>query len=223
MASLLKVPLAVAYFRLAEITPDVLSQKVVYSGIPDLYLNQNIQPPEKLIKGKEYTIEDLLYRSLAYSDNTAAEILSQNYVTDDYLQKILLTIGLHNRNKDQIETMVTAKSYAGVFRILYNSSFLTRKYSNEIIKTLSQSSFTDGATANLPAGVFVAHKFGERAFIDPQTKSSTIEQLHDCGIVYAKDRKEPYTFCILTEGKSFFDLKTIIQQISATIYKGIVE
>jgi beta-lactamase class A len=222
MASLLKVPLAVAYYRLAELTPDLLTQKVTYTGKPDLYSLQVVQPPKKLVVGDTYTVKDLIYRALAYSDNTSAQILSDNYVSYDYLQRILFTLGLQPKAKDQTENLVTARSYAGIFRTLYNSAFLSREYSNEILKTLSESTFTDGATANLPKGVTVSHKFGERSVVGT-AGTVTTRQLHDCGVAYAKDGTEAYSFCIMTEGANMDDLKSIIQNVSGTIYKGIVE
>jgi beta-lactamase class A len=221
MASLLKLPLAIAYYRLSEITPDLLSQKATYTGVPDLYSQQRVQPSQKLTKGSTYTIDDLLYRALAYSDNTAAEILSQNYVSSDYLEKVLTALSLPIKIENQTENPVTAKSYAGVFRILYNSSFLSRDHSNTVLKTLSESDFTEGATALLPNNLKVAHKFGERTFLDQN--GQVVSQLHDCGIMFAKNGKEPYTFCIMTEGKNFDDLKSIIQHISLTIFNEVVQ
>ncbi|KND48686.1 MAG: b-lactamase [Parcubacteria bacterium C7867-005] len=223
MASLLKVPLAIAYFRLSEITPDILDQKVKYSRGSDDYSIQSIVSPEKLVNGNEYTIRDLIFRSLAYSDNAAAEILSENFVSFDYLQKILQALGLQLRSGNITENLVTARSYASVFRTLYNSSFLNRELSNEMLDILSKSIFSDGARKNIPKDVVVAHKFGERSLVDEQTGRTVTKQLHDCGIVYAKDGMEPYTFCIMTEGQDFDDLRSIIAKISLTIYEEITK
>lgn len=223
MASLLKVPLAVAYYRLAELTPDLLSQKITYTGAPNLYAVQEIKPSKELAAGKTYTVEDLIYRALAYSDNTAAELLSENYVSYDYLQKILLSLGLDPKPESQKENMVTARSYAGILRSLYNASFLSRLYSDKILKTLSESTFADGATANLPKDAVVSHKFGERSIIDDSTGAVVSRQLHDCGIVYGKQSGQTYNFCIMTEGDSFSNLEPIIQTISSTIYKEMVK
>ena len=223
MASLLKVPLAVAYYRLAELTPDLLSQKIAYDGSQDQYALQAIQPPQRLTAGASYTVKDLLYRALAYSDNTAAELLSENFVSYDYLQKILLSVGLTPKDPDAKEYSVTARSMAGVFRALFNSSFLSRSYSNEILKALSESAFDQGSTADLPKGVIVAHKFAERSAIDGATGQVASRELHDCGIVYAANGLGPYSFCIMTEGKDFSNLESIIQNVSLTIYKGIGE
>jgi beta-lactamase class A len=220
MASLLKVPLAVAYFRLAELTPDLLSQTIVYDGTIDLYESQDIKPLKKLAPGT-YTVKELLDRALIYSDNTSAELLSKNYVSYDYLQKILFTLGLQPTEKDQSQNLVTARTYAGVFRTLYNSSFLSRNYSNTILDILAKSTFTEGAPALLPNNIKLSHKFAERSFIN--TQGQTIHQLHDCGVTYADNGAQAYSFCIMTEGKDFANLKSVIQNVSSTLYKGITE
>lgn len=222
MASLLKVPLAIAYWRLSEITPDIFTQSIKHTNVNTLEnsSSQRIKPKEDLVLGNTYTVKELLYRMLAYSDNTSAQMLSTNFVSPDYLNKILLAIGLQITKDGETENILTAKSYAGIFRILYNASFLSRESSNKILDNLSQSSFTDGATAFLPKNVKVAHKFGERIIVN-EKDNIIIQQLHDCGIVYAKNGNEPYTFCILTEGKKYDDLKYVIQNISKAIFDEV--
>lgn len=220
MASLIKLPLAIAYYRLSEITPDLLSQQLTFTNLENQYLTQNIQPKDKLTLGNTYTVKDLIYHMLAHSDNSAVELLMKNFVSKDYLQKILYSLGLQTVVSSQEEDLVTAKSYTGVIRILYNASFINRNSSNEVLKMLSDSDFTTGAVFNLPKDVIVAHKFGERTAINSNNEVM-FRQLHDCGIVYAKKGKEPYTFCIMTEGQDYSNLESIIQNISKTIYEGI--
>ena len=222
MASLLKLPLAIAYYRLSEITPDLLTQELIYTESVNAYGVQDIKPSNKLELGKKYTVKDLIYRALVYSDNSASALLRQNFVSDDYLNKLLTAIGLQVQKNGEEEDLITAKSYAAVLRMLYNSSFLQRKLSNEILKTLSESEFYEGATKYLPKNVLVAHKFGERTAVNMNNEVK-FRQLHDCGIVYAKNGEEPYTFCILTEGKDFENLQKIIQEISKTIYENMKE
>lgn len=222
MASLLKLPLVIAYYRLSEITPDLLTQKLTYTDTLDEYSVQSMQPKKKLEIGKNYMVKDLAYRALAFSDNSASALLRNNFVSDDYLNKVLLAIGLQIKKDGEEEDLITAKSYGLIFRMLYNSSFLERNFSNEILKMLSESDFTDGATKYLPKDIVVAHKFGERTAVNINNEVE-FRQLHDCGIVYAKNGKEPYTFCIMTEGQSFEDLKTIIQVLSKTIYENMQE
>lgn len=220
MASLLKVLLVATYYRVADTAPDTLKEKITYSGVPDLYSEQAIQPTNKLVKGSEYTFHDLAFRSLVYSDNTAAQILLE-HISDGYFDKVLGALGLQAVRYGEKEDLVNARSYGGVFRILYNSSFLSRESSNEIIKMLTQSAYTNGAVKKLPKDLVVAHKFGERSILDPITGVLQHRQLHDCGIVYGNNGKDPYTFCILTEGSDYSELESVIQDLSLTIYNGL--
>ncbi len=222
MASLLKVPLAIAYFRLGEITPDIFSQGIKHTNTNTLESSssQRIKPKEDLVLGNTYNIKELIYRMLAYSDNASAQMLSTNFVSPDYLNKVLLAVGLQVTKAGETENVLTAKSYANVFRTLYNASFLSRESSNKVLDILAQSTFNEGATALLPKNVKVAHKFGERIIVD-EKENIIIQQLHDCGIVYAKNGDESYTFCILTEGKKYDDLKYIIQNLSKAIFDGM--
>ncbi len=222
MASLLKVPLVMTYYRVSDTAPETMDQPIMYEGDLDLYDQQSVVPTDKLIKGNTYTYRDLARRALIYSDNIAAQILL-GHISDGYFDKTLVALGLQAVRDGQKEDFVTAKSYAGVFRILYNSTFLSRTSSNEIIKILTESAFTDGATKKLPKDVVVAHKFGERTIVNPDNGVGEKKQLHDCGIVYAKNGKEPYTFCIMTEGDNFDELKTVIQDVSYKIYETLID
>ena len=76
---------------------------------------------------------------------------------------------------------------------------------------LSQSTFQQGLVAGLPAGIVVAHKFGERGYNNPTIP----DQLHDCGIVYTK---KPYVICVMTQGTGYDAMAGIIAHISKMVY-----
>lgn len=220
MASLLKTPLLIGGFKLAEVEPKILEQEIVYNGQPDLYDDQVIKVNDELKIGNVYTIKQLMERSVIDSDNTAAQILF-DYYPDEFMDRIMQALGVQlNKPTGETENIITARTYANVFRLLYNASYLTREYSNEALNILTQTSFNDGATAELPKGLVVAHKFAERTVVDVKN-SKTIKQFHECGLVYAKDAKEPYVFCIMTEGNKYEELEKIIADISLLIYNGI--
>jgi hypothetical protein len=221
MASLLKLPLVIGAYKLAEVESTILNDKILYTGVPNLYGIQYFMPKEKLEVGKEYSAEELARRSLQNSDNTSAQLLF-SYFPEGFLDRVERGLGIQiKRQTGMSEEILTARTYGNIFRILYNSSYLKREYSNAILSVLAHTSFTNGAIAKLPSGVLVSHKFGERASTD-SSGSVVVRQLHDCGIVYAKDGKEPYTFCILTEGSNFKDLEEVIQDISLEIYNSMV-
>jgi hypothetical protein len=86
------------------------------------------------------------------------------------------------------------------------------------MELLTGTDFRYGINAGVPQGITVAHKFGERVYVE-KINSIDIEtdQLHDCGIVYCP--KGPYLICIMTKGHNFDTLKSIIKEISRIAYE----
>jgi beta-lactamase class A len=222
MASLLKTPLLIGGFKLAEVEPKILDQELVYNGVPDLYKDQVISVSDRLQIGKTYTIRDLMYRSIIYSDNTAAQILL-DYFPEDFLDRIMQALGVQIiKPTGEVEDFVTARSFANIFRILYNASYLTRDYSNQALDILTKTEFNNGIVAKLPNDVTVAHKFAERTLVNDDN-SVAVEQIHECGIVYLKNFKDPYVLCILTEGDSYEKLEGVISDLSLSIYEEMIK
>lgn len=217
MASLLKTPLLIGGFKLAEVEPKILDQSLIYNGVPDLYNDQIISVSNKLKKGETYTIKDLMNRAVVYSDNTAAQILL-DYYPEGFLDRIMQALGVQIvKPTGEVEDFVTARTYANIFRILYNSSYLTREYSNQALEILSKTEFSNGITAKLPKNLTIAHKFAERTLVNGDN-SVALEQIHECGLVYLKD---PYILCILTEGDNYEYLEEVIRDISLNIYNEL--
>lgn len=219
MASLLKTPLVIGGYKLAEVEPKILDQELVYAGKPNLYSEQIIKVEDELQVGKSYSIRELMRRSVVNSDNTAAQMLYE-YYPDEFMDRIMDALGVQTKKPTgEAENLVTPRSYGNIFRSLYNASYLTKEYSDETLKTLTQVTFDKGATSKLPKDVLVAHKFAERTIIDSTNSNLTKKQFHECGIVYAKNSKEPYIFCIMTEGDSYDDLENVVADISLLIYE----
>ncbi len=217
MASLLKTPLLIGGFKLAEVEPKILDQTLIYNGVPDLYDDQIIGVSNRLRKGESYSIIDLMNRAVIYSDNTAAQILI-DYFPEEFLDRIMQALGVQiTKPNGEAEDFVTARSYANIYRILYNSSYLTREYSNQALEILTKTEFNDGITAKLPKNIKVAHKFAERTLVYGDNIVA-LEQIHECGLVYLKD---PYILCILTEGNSYENLEESIRDISLIIYNEL--
>lgn len=222
MASLLKTPLVIGGFKLAEVEPKVLDQVIEYNGVPNLYGDQVIKSEEVLNAGQSYTVKDLMRRSIVYSDNTAAQILF-DYFPEEFLSKIMQALGIQiTRPSGEVENYITVRTYANMFRLLYNASYLTKEYSNETLDLLTQTRFAGAATSKLPKDVKVAHKFGERTLVYDDGRVA-IKQFHECGIVYAKDGDESYIFCIMTEGDDYNKLQQVIADISLVIYEEVIK
>lgn len=222
MASLLKVPLVVAAYKLAEVEPKILEQDIVYRGVPNLYKEQNFKVSKELEVNKSYKFKEIMERSLVYSDNTAAQIIFDYYATG-FFDRVLRALGFsYIANDGSGEDVITARSFSNIFRFLYNATYLTREYSNEVLEMLTRTEYKGGSIARLPKDVLVAHKFAERSFNIGDTGGLNIFQLHECGLVYAKNKEEPYIFCFMTEGRNFSELEQVQAEISLTVYETMV-
>ncbi|MCU0653380.1 MAG: class A beta-lactamase-related serine hydrolase [Candidatus Pacebacteria bacterium] len=215
-ASLLKVPLMIAYFKEAETDPGVLREEIVVREGNDGILSQEIKPKIILEHGKPYTVDELIERMIIYSDNKAADILFNN-VSPKKLDEIYANLGIDipiggNINQDYM----SVKSYASFFRILFNSSYLSREMSEKALSLLAKSDYKKALAAGVPSGVAIAHKFGEYKDLNRQ---NGYMELHDCGIIYSPDY--PYLLCIMTSGRSIGENEKVITKISSIVYDEI--
>lgn len=213
-ASLVKVPLMIAYFKEAENGSGVLSEKIknTLSNTDELYSEMDYQPEIKMETGTEYTVEDLILRTVAYSDNVAYKLLFDRLDNSKFLSLFRdFGVDVSKAITDPTGNSLSLKDYASFFRILYNSSYLNKEYSEKALTILSQSTYKRGIVAGVPKDIVVAHKFGERFFTGTGEK-----QLHDCGIVYTDN---PYLLCIMTKGSNFEDLENILGTLSSMTYQ----
>ena len=207
-ASLLKVPLMIAYLKIAETAPQTLQEKILIDDSENKVLSQNIIPLKTVASGQKYKVEDLINYMIEYSDNRAANALLQ-HINPDTLDKIYSDLGMKVPGDGQDENFMSVRDYSSFFRILYNASYLNRDMSEKALKILTDSQFTQGLTAGVPDNIIVAHKFGERVLAEGK-------QLHDCGIIYKKNN--PYLLCVMTRGNDFEKMSTAIKDFSDLVY-----
>jgi len=211
-ASLLKVPILIAYFKIAEDYPEILEKKIKIDSI-DQSFSQNILPLRKVELNKTYSIAELLDYMIIYSDNNAANHLL-SYIKPEDLNRIYFDLNIQIPGEEfGTENFMTVRDYASFFRILYNASYLNADMSERALHLLTYSNFNGGLKANIPGDIEIAHKFGERVALDAK-------QLHDCGIVYEPSR--PYLICIMTRGDNFNNMSQVIQELSQHIYEEII-
>ncbi len=219
-ASLLKLPVALIYYKIAELQPGIFDEqlKIPTDGEDPTNSDQNYPPASPLVPGKEYPIGEMLKSMLIYSDNAPFSILTET--AKSYSTQVLTDLGVTvpPAGSADGDWKVTPRSFAAIFRTLYNSSYLNTKYSNQVLDMLSQSTFTQGIVSGVPSGVKVAHKFGEATGIntDGSVHSHT---LNDCGIVYKPNN--PFIVCVMTEGSDFSQQEKIIQEITKSAYSAL--
>lgn len=208
-ASLLKVPLMFAVYKKAEEDPAFLQTQVSIDEEEKIF-PQIIKPSEEIDAKKQYSALELLRYSIVFSDNRATLKLYE-LVGTEKLNEVFQDLGIETpAGKDEFTVQV--RTYGSFFRILYNASYLTRKYSEDALRLLSESDFREGLHSGVPKNIKIAHKFGER-------ESRGMIQLHDCGIVFYPS--SPYVLCVMTRGEDILELKKIIGEISKIVFENI--
>ncbi|HZS42838.1 MAG TPA: serine hydrolase [Candidatus Paceibacterota bacterium] len=206
-ASLYKVPVMIAWFKEAETKPNILNQKILYEGGP---LDNKGLAFNTLTPGTYYTINDLIKIMIEKSDNDADDILETSLGTTT-LDQIFVDLNIPLPDSS---LQVTAKDYGRFFRLLYNSTYLNEDYSERALELLASTDFNSGLVAGVPAGITVAHKYGQY-----QDQAGTRRELHDCGIIYHSTN--PYLLCVMTKGDATVNnsiFESAIRNISSVVY-----
>ncbi|MDP2166812.1 MAG: serine hydrolase [Thermodesulfovibrionales bacterium] len=208
--SILKIPIMMAYLKQAEVDPSVLDRKIKFET--SLPANQYVSPSENLQSGQSYSVKELIYRMVVYSDNNATWLLDSND-TIGYKRRVYNDLGL------PVPGDISGREYtldivdsAAFLRVLFNASYLTKDASVLALSILSRTEFIGGLVAGVPPDVPVAHKFAEHG-------SDGGKQFHDCGIVYYPDY--PYLLCVMTKGKNYPALIATIAEVSRLTYEEV--
>ncbi len=217
-ASLLKIASAITVYKESEANRSFLQQAVRYTPSMAHY-NSLIKgaSPSELKIGESYTVEYLIKVLLIKSDNGAKDALV-SVIDSNMLYEVFNDLGLPDPQEIDDYT-ISSRDYSLFFRMLYNASYLSRDYSQEILKTLTNADFTSGLVAGVPRDVKVSHKYGEYISFTKGTSSVSSIELHDCGIVYHP--AHPYIACVMTEGVDEAKLKKTIKNVSQVIYSSV--
>ncbi|MDD5152694.1 MAG: class A beta-lactamase-related serine hydrolase [Candidatus Pacebacteria bacterium] len=217
-ASLLKLPIMMAYYRLAETDPKILNKEIGFYVKNNLVYKQFINPAQRLQVGKSYTIDELIKNMIIYSDNDSMQLLFDNF-TPNVLSKVFSDMGIFMPTNLGVEDFLSVKNYALFLRVLYGSTYLNSSYSEKALELLSKSEFKNGLVSGVPEGVTVAHKFGESGLVDLTTNIIKNREFHDCGIVYYPQK--PYLLCVMTKGNDLNNLEKSVSNISKFVYDEV--
>lgn len=211
-ASLMKVVLLLGYLRLAENTPDLFEQQWFFEKtdnvqyFPQYYTDKSIEP------GKKYTVHELLYYMIAYSDNNATWMLASR-LDKSHLQKIYAEFGLKAPAEFDMNILMTVKEYSTFINAIYNASNLSPEYADYAADLMSECSFYEGFFKGFPPNTRMWHKFG-------QWKGEGADpELHESGVVYIKGK--PFLLTIMTRGKDTVQLAAAIDAFCKKIYEEI--
>jgi beta-lactamase class A len=212
-ASLIKLPILIAFLRQAEVEPGLLDRMVTVTEEDMEGLSiQDIPPEIKLSLGETLTLKEVAERMIQQSDNVAMKVLAKN-IDEKYRNSIFSAVGVVY-NMENNDVMVRVKDYASFFRVLFNASYLSREHSELALDMLSKTTFTRGLVAGLPKTIQTSHKFGERTYYMDDVVSS--RQLHDCGIIYYPQK--PYILCVMTRGDDYDNQALFIREVSKLFY-----
>ncbi len=205
--SLIKVPIMMAYLRMAELNPSLLKKKMRLSS-PIASLPSQAFEGKSIEVGKEYTVQELLHYMIAYSDNNATVLLT-NSIDFEVFKKMFTDLGLQEPKPVDNDFKITAKEYSMFIKALYNASYLNIQNSEYAVSLLSQSEFREGIVKNLPPSLQVAHKFGESGSVSEH-------QLHESGIIYLDGHN--YMITVMTKGKEIKPLAEVLSGVSRLVY-----
>jgi len=216
---LLKLPLMIAYFKMAESDRRLLKKKLTFNGgmsgeknFADLY--------EPLVPGKPYSVDDLIFRMIVHDDEDARALLSVN-ILPEYLDRVFKDVYV-NYDPQHHDAPVPFSAYASFYRALYHASYLNKAMSEKALHYLSRSAFENRIASGIPSNIDCAFKFGERT-ITPAANASTpntsLEQVHVFGIVYLPNR--PYLMGVMARGQDRTTLKTLVRDITTFLFEEV--
>lgn len=205
--SLFKVPVLITVLKMNEMRPGFLNKILTYDKKYDV--NLKVAYTTKAIQfGHSYTVKELLEYMIKYSDNNATILLESN-MDIAIFSKLFEDMGLKVPSATDTTYLISVKQYSFFMRAIYNAAYLSIENSEYAAELLTQSNFKDGIVKGLPAGIPVAHKFGESGYADQK-------QLHESAIVYLSGG--PYLLTIMTKGKENQKLSQLIAEISQAVY-----
>lgn len=212
-ASLLKVPILLSYLKSAETDTRLLQRKAYYH-------QENGQSPPLienpiLTSGNLYTVEELIRGMIIDSDNTATKMLIGG-MDEKFLNQVYSELGVQTPYSITDSYMISTKTYALFFRILYNSTFLNRDMSEKALSIMSEVKFDKGIVAGVGNDIQVAHKYGYTVI---KNELDRIIELSDCGIIYYPNK--PYLLCVMVQGNDPEIASTFIKDIAVIASKHI--
>jgi beta-lactamase class A len=168
--------------------------------------------------GTTFTVDELLQRMIAHSDNTATNVLVER-MGFDALNEAFQRMGLERTRlvrkmmdfasrRNGVENVTTAEDVARLFRMFYHRRQVGPELSERCLEFLSRQEIRDRIPAGLPPSVRVAHKTGlERGVC------------HDAGIVFTP--KGDLLICVLTRHhqRTSSPAKRFIAQVAQRAYR----
>lgn len=222
-ASLLKIPILIAIFKLEELKPGVLNTqlplRMVDPGITDMNLEENFG--YNYSDSKNYSANELCEIMMSHSDNIATYTLL--IFLDEQMPGLLQKVEADLRasipetatNKDDI---IKIGHFAEMLHSLYYASYLTKEHSIKALKYLSRSKYGQGFRKSIPSYITMAHKYGVRFNVDEINPLFPV-QLHQVAIIYHP--KHPFILSVMSKGKKIEKLREVLQRIAKISFEKV--
>lgn len=212
-ASLVKIPVLIAVLAYEEGEPGFMDVLRPFPGGGESRGRQMRRPNVDMIKGRDYTGWRFAEAMIVESDNVALDVLGSLLPREAYAS-VYADLGI--TAADLENGRATPRVVGGVFRALYDASYLSPEMSERVLALAARTTFREGLVAGLPPQTKVSHKFGEWSDdVDGQRS----HQLHDCGIVYPPSG--PYVLCVMTRGPVMDRLPGVIGGVSRAISQAV--
>ncbi len=215
-ASLVKIPLLMAALVVEESNPGYMDRPLAYRPQPAERDRQRHRPNVDMVPGVSYSLWRYAEAMIVESDNNATNALADLFSPDD-LAEVFAALGTARLAGHDLEAL-TARQMGGLFRLLFDATFLSAEMSERVLALGGRSTFREGLVAGLPRQTKASHKFGE--FIG-ELGGKLVTQLHDCGVIYAP--KGPYVLCVMTRGDDIATLSKVVAEVSRIVYDGLDE
>lgn len=205
---LLKIPITITYFRLAQERPAILDESLTFTG-PYIKSNSLLEEKSTLEIGKSYTINDLLNRMTVGNDDTAANLLFE-HIDKDILNQTFSDLGI-DFNEDNVNAdFISIRRYSLFFRVLYNAAYLSPEYSEKVLTLLSKNTSRSFLQQHLPQSIRFVSREGGRLL-----KGSGVEA-YECDIVYYPGHD--YLLCATAQGDTQQAVSDLFAQLGQVVY-----
>lgn len=148
----------------------------------------------------EYSYRELVSAMGQRSDNAAFN-LAVELLGEGFIEQYIKEIGLANTSLEENQT--TPRDIGLFFKNLWERNIVERPSRDEILKSLTNTSFENWISAGIPERV--AHKFGREVHV-----------VNDAGIVYGES---PYVLVIMSKGVVESEADKLFPLLAAAVHR----
>ncbi len=198
-ASLVKLPVMVAYFR--QVEAGKLSPLVGYT----LASNDKVNGAGLLVNqpaGTIWTNDKLVNLMGKYSDNTAYNIIKQR-VGPIAINQIIKDLKMEQTNLEEYET--SPLDIARLFKAVFDEGIINQDNRKKFFDSLTDTAFEERIPSGIPENIKVAHKVG-----------TEVRTFSDAGIIFADP---PFILVIMSNNAAQDKTEKLMADFAAMVYE----